>query len=132
MLGWACRAGSGLLVQAGRGAGQGAGRGGGPAGWRTAEQTRTTALVNCCAVRVRDSEPGGRDWSRVCHQFSTTCRLPAEHGQGQWERRPGWPARLVDRTPPGLQPFLRLARLDRPIGSWLLFWPCGWSVDCYV
>src|SRR3546814_13699032 len=21
-----------------------------------------------------------------------------------------------------------LARLDRPIGSWLLFWPCAWSV----
>ena len=22
------------------------------------------------------------------------------------------------------QPYLRLARLDRPIGTWLLFWPC--------
>merc|ERR1711962_1431116 len=21
-----------------------------------------------------------------------------------------------------------LARLDRPIGTWLLFWPCGWSI----
>lgn len=30
----------------------------------------------------------------------------------------------VDRAPAGLQPFLRLARLDRPIGTWLLFWPC--------
>ena len=30
----------------------------------------------------------------------------------------------VDRAPRPLQPYLRLARLDRPIGTWLLFWPC--------
>ena len=30
----------------------------------------------------------------------------------------------VDRAPGTLRPFLRLARLDRPIGIWLLFWPC--------
>jgi len=30
----------------------------------------------------------------------------------------------VDRTPIVAQPYLRLMRLDRPIGTWLLFWPC--------
>jgi 4-hydroxybenzoate polyprenyltransferase len=30
----------------------------------------------------------------------------------------------VDRAPGAMQPYLRLARLDRPIGAWLLFWPC--------
>jgi 4-hydroxybenzoate polyprenyltransferase len=30
----------------------------------------------------------------------------------------------VDRTPPRVQPYLRLMRLDRPIGTWLLYWPC--------
>jgi 4-hydroxybenzoate polyprenyltransferase len=33
-------------------------------------------------------------------------------------------AALVDRAPPTLQPYLRLMRLDRPIGTWLLYWPC--------
>ena len=33
-------------------------------------------------------------------------------------------ATWVDRAPVRYQPFLRLARLDRPIGTWLLFWPC--------
>lgn len=33
-------------------------------------------------------------------------------------------ATLVDRAPPRIQPYLRLMRLDRPIGTWLLFWPC--------
>jgi 4-hydroxybenzoate polyprenyltransferase len=30
----------------------------------------------------------------------------------------------VEHAPPRLKPWLRLARLDRPIGTWLLFWPC--------
>jgi 4-hydroxybenzoate polyprenyltransferase len=34
----------------------------------------------------------------------------------------------VDRIAPArLRPYLRLARLDRPIGSWLLLMPCWWS-----
>jgi 4-hydroxybenzoate polyprenyltransferase len=35
----------------------------------------------------------------------------------------------VDRQAPAVaRPYLRLARLDRPIGSWLLLMPCWWSV----
>jgi 4-hydroxybenzoate polyprenyltransferase len=34
----------------------------------------------------------------------------------------------VDRyAPAGLRPYLRLARIDRPIGWWLLLLPCWWS-----
>ena len=36
----------------------------------------------------------------------------------------GW----IDALPARLQPYARLARLDRPAGSWLLFWPCAWGV----
>src|SRR5215471_19535391 len=32
------------------------------------------------------------------------------------------------RAPAYSRPYLRLARLDRPIGSWLLLMPCWWSV----
>src|SRR6201991_3264314 len=31
-------------------------------------------------------------------------------------------------APQWTRPYLRLARLDRPIGSWLLLMPCWWSV----
>ncbi len=35
----------------------------------------------------------------------------------------------VDRwAPVASRPYLRLARADRPIGSWLLMWPCWWSL----
>jgi 4-hydroxybenzoate polyprenyltransferase len=45
-------------------------------------------------------------------------------------------ARVADATgnwvdshaPPWSRPYLRLARLDRPIGSWLLLMPCWWSL----
>src|SRR5262245_49940210 len=36
---------------------------------------------------------------------------------------------LVDRlAPAALLPYLRLGRVDRPIGFWLLAIPCFWSV----
>ncbi|MBS3849383.1 4-hydroxybenzoate octaprenyltransferase [Devosia sp. BSSL-BM10] len=35
----------------------------------------------------------------------------------------------VDRyAPQWLKPYARLARWDRPIGFWLLFWPCTWGL----
>jgi 4-hydroxybenzoate polyprenyltransferase len=38
------------------------------------------------------------------------------------------PGNWVDRyAPDWLKPFARLARWDRPIGFWLLFWPCAWG-----
>lgn len=41
---------------------------------------------------------------------------------------PTLPQRLVLNSPPTLAAYMQLMRLDRPIGSWLLFWPCGWSL----
>lgn len=34
----------------------------------------------------------------------------------------------IDRLPAGVRPYARLARLDRPIGTWLLLLPCWWSI----
>jgi 4-hydroxybenzoate polyprenyltransferase len=43
------------------------------------------------------------------------------------------PGNLVDRyAPDWLKPFARLARWDRPIGVWLLFWPCAWSAALFA
>lgn len=43
---------------------------------------------------------------------------PADAISGSW----------VNHSPEGLRPFLRLMRMDRPIGSWLLFWPCAFGL----
>jgi 4-hydroxybenzoate polyprenyltransferase len=38
------------------------------------------------------------------------------------------PGNWVDRAAPApWRPYLRLARVDRPIGTWLLLFPCWWS-----
>lgn len=34
----------------------------------------------------------------------------------------------VERMPKGLRPYLILMRADRPIGTWLLLFPCWWSL----
>lgn len=39
------------------------------------------------------------------------------------------PDNWVDRyAPPGTRPYLKLGRFDRPVGTWLLLWPCWWSI----
>jgi 4-hydroxybenzoate polyprenyltransferase len=40
-------------------------------------------------------------------------------------RRDDWAAR---HAPPALLPYIRLARLDRPIGTWLLLFPGWWAL----
>ncbi|XP_068594647.1 4-hydroxybenzoate polyprenyltransferase, mitochondrial [Brachionichthys hirsutus] len=37
-------------------------------------------------------------------------------------------AAIVNSTPAPIRPYLRLMRLDKPIGTWLLYLPCTWSI----
>jgi 4-hydroxybenzoate polyprenyltransferase len=35
---------------------------------------------------------------------------------------------LIGALPRAWRPYASLMRVDRPIGTWLLYWPCAWSV----
>jgi 4-hydroxybenzoate polyprenyltransferase len=35
---------------------------------------------------------------------------------------------FIGALPKRVRPYASLMRLDRPIGTWLLYWPCAWSV----
>ena len=35
---------------------------------------------------------------------------------------------LIGALPRALRPYASLMRVDRPIGTWLLYWPCAWGV----
>ena len=52
--------------------------------------------------------------------------IQSEQGQGRVADAPSghWVYRLLPRW---LWPYAQLARWDRPIGWWLLLWPCWWS-----
>ncbi len=53
-----------------------------------------------------------------------TDRPPTTSYIGRSDIPRGW----VDRMPHPIQPYLRLMRLDRPIGTWLLLLPGWWSL----
>src|SRR6478735_3214825 len=57
---------------------------------------------------------------RACHRFSVSIAsdiVPDSERRG-----------FIGALPKALRPFASLMRLDRPIGTWLLYWPCAWSV----
>eukprot|EP00124_Ichthyophonus_hoferi_P004619 Ihof_evm2s531 gene=Ihof_evmTU2s531 len=49
-------------------------------------------------------------------------------GKGSVGHKPWSAASLVNRCPEKWQPYLKLARVDKPIGTWLLYWPGAWSI----
>ncbi len=52
------------------------------------------------------------------HQTQQNSGTVADAVRGNW---------VDTRAPVSTRPYLRLARMDRPIGTWLLLWPCLWS-----
>jgi len=42
--------------------------------------------------------------------------------------RPTLAERFVNALPKSAQPYARLSRMDKPIGTWLLYAPCTWSL----
>lgn len=102
---------------------------------------RGCGLARLAAARARR---GGR-WASPARRLAFTPPRrppPDDRPADRWaagERRSTVPtlpeaeaaaagATWVDSAaPPWSRPYLRLARADRPIGTWLLLWPCWWS-----
>lgn len=71
-----------------------------------------------CAFPVNNNKTLGH----VFRSLSRTARLCQE---GTTLPSPEPPKTWVDRVPPKIKPYLLLARMDKPIGTLLLFYPCG-------
>jgi 4-hydroxybenzoate polyprenyltransferase len=80
------------------------------------DYTVLLSIIYELTVVVKRLEPSGSG----CHIGFVP--VPSEIVQDS-ERRG-----LIGALPPRLRPFASLMRLDRPIGAWLLYWPCAWSV----
>ncbi|PAV86561.1 hypothetical protein WR25_11951 [Diploscapter pachys] len=37
-------------------------------------------------------------------------------------------AEIVEKSPNSIKPYLQIMRVDKPTGTWLLFWPSAWSI----
>ncbi|KAH7887875.1 para-hydroxybenzoate-polyprenyltransferase [Phlebopus sp. FC_14] len=75
-------------------------------------------------------------YSNPCRR-AITCRPPRSasvlsHKEYPPTRRltgtPSPPITWVDRLPTSVQPYFYLTRIDKPIGTLLLFYPCAWSI----
>lgn len=85
-------------------------------------RTRTSLLKHAC----KQSEV--KSLQKIFH---TSCVLSQDKTVAadlQTKKPIKLAARLVEAAPTSVQPYLKLARLDKPIGTWLLFWPCSWSI----
>lgn len=63
--------------------------------------------------------------SNVAFLLSTHIR--SRH-QSTQPTKPTLAMAVVNAFPKSLRPYLRIARVDRPIGTWLLFIPSTWSI----
>jgi hypothetical protein len=69
-------------------------------------------------------------WGRSGPEIAVAreARMPIPRGRDPTQVRPLLLQTWVDAMPARYQPYLRLARADKPIGTWLLLWPGCWSI----
>lgn len=64
-------------------------------------------------------------WQPSTIRMTTTANIPSESSTDNVKPKRilygGW----IDKLPEKWAPYAFLARIDKPIGTWLLFWPCG-------
>lgn len=73
---------------------------------------RTTTIYNALCVRKTFA---------VSH-------VPSVLSSRKFSTSPGPQKSWVDRLPQKVQPYVHLTRIDKPIGTLLLFYPCAWSI----
>ncbi|RDB22624.1 4-hydroxybenzoate polyprenyltransferase, mitochondrial [Hypsizygus marmoreus] len=73
---------------------------------------------------ARGAPFANRAWLR----FNRPCALHINPTRFSSSNVPTAPKTWVDCLPPKIQPYLYLTRIDKPIGTLLLFYPCAWSI----
>ncbi|KAJ7974017.1 4-hydroxybenzoate polyprenyltransferase, mitochondrial [Quillaja saponaria] len=75
---------------------------------------RSFACISTSSSSLQDSSKDNEDRSKG-----------DSNKGGSSEAHVSW---IESYLPRHAQPYARLARLDKPIGTWLLAWPCMWSI----
>ncbi|KAH8398650.1 hypothetical protein KR215_008742 [Drosophila sulfurigaster] len=105
----------------------------------TATTTTTTTTKHMPAVPARvligmHTQATDYRWQRllllekhmVQHQRTTTT-LSTSNAEPD-NNSPEKSSTLLQQLAAATKPYAQLMRIDRPIGTYLLFWPCGWSI----
>ncbi|KAF9469025.1 4-hydroxybenzoate polyprenyl transferase [Collybia nuda] len=87
---------------------------------------RTPYLPHCLRQHTKSRTTySGNVWPRIIAQrASNTGRVRFLSSTAIPSIRKTW----VDHLPPKVRPYAYLTRIDKPIGTLLLFYPCAWSI----
>lgn len=103
---------------------------------RSCDDCKVMALDRCHGdVNITSTLRGyanhSNQWQfRAFHSSSLKIRanlFPSSEVYGKSNRK-FFTTEMLQRLPNSIQPYLRLIRFDRPIGTYLLYLPCTWSI----
>ncbi|XP_008216589.1 4-hydroxybenzoate polyprenyltransferase, mitochondrial [Nasonia vitripennis] len=93
------------------------------------KKIHTSSAINTIGNKRHNNEHwNSQPWFRHIQPTSHRRRSDLPEIFHQTNRNASIAAKLVEKAPSKIQPYMKLMRIDKPIGSWLLFWPCGWSI----
>jgi len=69
-----------------------------------------------------------KSFTSVCDNQGNSKNLVTKYYSSTISSRHIHPKALIDASPTSIRPYLHLMRLDKPIGTWLLYLPCTWSI----
>ena len=83
------------------------------------------ACFQCSRLANNAFKQSSHHLHALSHQFSTS-HGPSSSNESQPSS--SRTSSFVDKLPKSWISYAQLARLDKPIGTWLLFWPGAWSI----
>ncbi|VDK53017.1 unnamed protein product [Anisakis simplex] len=84
-------------------------------------------LTSCCLRRCAGSSFSAFGLYRISSSSSNN-RFNQSSIIAEQTRRKLSAEYVVQMAPKSMQPYLRLMRAHKPTGTWLLYWPCTWSI----
>ncbi|KAI7858900.1 UbiA prenyltransferase family-domain-containing protein [Circinella umbellata] len=69
-----------------------------------------------------------RQWIQSATPQSTTVTTGITNNDDESKSKRIIYGSWIDRLPEKLAPYAFLARVDKPVGTWLLYWPCAWGI----
>ncbi|CAH0550290.1 unnamed protein product [Brassicogethes aeneus] len=93
--------------------------------------TRLKNLTNAYGIKSKVKIPANCKENAILYclkSSTTTVNNEKLHVGPESIKQISLAGKLVDIAPKNVQPYMKLMRMDKPIGSWLLFWPCGWAI----
>ncbi|TKY86602.1 hypothetical protein EX895_004241 [Sporisorium graminicola] len=79
-------------------------------------------------LRHCSSSSSGHHTKQLATDLAASTNKPLQMSASGMASLGSAPSATAVKKPYSIQPYLALSRIDKPIGTWLLYWPCAWSI----